>query len=100
MSCGMLKTSASFRSEGCDNCPALCLKDSARNVFECTSDSFKGLVHVSNSKLSWVAKWLRISGCKSGLYALTVAGELPEHCIEDLRREGKVYVPRNKPFSL
>lgn len=100
MGCGMLKTSALFRSEGCDNCPSLCLKGSARNVLECTSDSFKGLVHISNSKSSWVAKWLRISGCKNGLYALTISGELPEYFVEDLRKEGKAYIPRNKPFSL
>lgn len=100
MSCGLLKTSAAFKSEGCDNCPLLLMKKNARNVFECTSDSFRGMVCMQNSRASWVGKWLRISACHDGMYALTVEGILPEHCIETLERGGKSYMPRDKSFTL
>lgn len=76
------------------------MKNNMSNVIECTSDSFKGLMAIMDTKTSWVAKWQRVSEYKNGTYAITVSGELPEHFVDIVEQSGKSYVPRDKPFTI
>ncbi|KAG8332322.1 Transcription elongation factor SPT4 [Homalodisca vitripennis] len=44
---------------------------------------------------SWVAKWQRINRFTKGIYAISVAGKLPNGVIRDLKSRGIIYKPRD-----
>jgi len=100
LGCTLLKTQAQFREEGCENCPMLKIKEHMENLLDCTTDKYTGVVALTNTKNSWVAKWQHLEGYFPGLYALVLEGELPESKIMALEKSGRTYLPRNKSFII
>ncbi|KAI5170757.1 transcription elongation factor SPT4 [Nematocida sp. LUAm3] len=100
LGCSLVKTQAQFKEEGCENCSGLRMKESLDNVLDCTSEKFSGILGVVDGKASWIAKWQHLEGYVSGMYAVTVEGDLPESKIMALERQGRVYIPRDKAFSI
>ena len=95
--CSLIKTQRQFLREGCDNCDEILrLKGSADRVAVCTSAGFDGMIALTNPPSSWVSKWQRINKFQPGLYAIAVAGQLPDDIIEeDLEPRGLTYRPRD-----
>ena len=80
--------------EGCPNCePFLGLQNSTDAVQECTSQVFEGLITLADPASSWVARWQRLDGCVSGVYAVKVVGSLPDEIIQAMEDAGKRYIP-------
>ena len=46
------------------------------SVQECTSQVFEGLITLADPSQSWVAKWQRLDGYVSGVYAVKVVGSV------------------------
>jgi transcription elongation factor SPT4 len=44
---------------------------------------------------SWVAKWQRLEGYVSGVYAVKVIGVLPPEVVSMMEAEGVKYIPRD-----
>lgn len=85
-----------FVSQGCPNCESLVsYKQDDSLVQDCTSPSFEGQVAVCDTGNSWVARWLRIDGFQTGLYAVKVNGRIPEDIVQDLLSKGVVYRARD-----
>lgn len=64
-----------FLRDGCPNCEAfLDLINHPDSVQECTSQVFEGLITLADPAQSWVAKWQRVDGYVSGVYAVKVVG--------------------------
>lgn len=64
-----------FIREGCPNCEAfLDLTNHPDSVQECTSQVFEGLITLQDPAQSWVARWQRLDGYVSGVYAVKVVG--------------------------
>jgi transcription elongation factor SPT4 len=57
--------------------------------------AFEGQVALCDTSASWVAKWLRIDGFQTGMYAVKVNGKVPEDIVQDLLGKGVVYRPRD-----
>ncbi|KAF2811695.1 putative transcriptional elongation protein Spt4 [Mytilinidion resinicola] len=96
MVCGIVQTSAKFMSAGCPNCEAfLELTGSGDAINECTSQVFDGLMTVTDTKTSWVARYQRLEGYIAGVYAVQVEGVLPEEVIAAVEAAGVNYVPRD-----
>ncbi len=96
MLCGMLKTANLFKRDGCDNCEqVLQLRTSMKRVMDCTSATFDGFVAMMQPNASWVAKWQRTDKFTKGLYAIRVAGSLPEDIVDELQAAGIHYRPRD-----
>lgn len=94
--CGLIKTQAQFRTNGCDNCEELLqLTGSAKNVSERTSSTFDGVIAMMKPDASWVARWQRIDKFAKGMYAIRVAGVLPEEVQVDLAELNIKYRPRD-----
>ncbi|OAG31880.1 transcription elongation factor SPT4 [Nematocida displodere] len=100
LGCSLIKTQVQFREEGCENCAYLHMKDNIDNVLDCTTDRFAGLIGLATTKTSWVAKWQHLEGMAPGMYAITIEGDLPESKIMAMEREGRVHIPRDKPFTI
>ncbi|CAM9769442.1 unnamed protein product [Ascophyllum nodosum] len=64
--------------------------DQAR-VQDCTTTYFSGMIGMIDPSDSWVAKWQQIGGCRSGMYAIEVIGELPAEVLEFLEEKGIPY---------
>jgi transcription elongation factor SPT4 len=86
--CGLIKTFTQFVEGGCENCPGLNMQEGSERVHECTSSYFTGFISLIEPPGSWVAKWLRSSQVKPGVYAIDVVGELPAQDQEALRESG------------
>lgn len=99
LNCSIIQSIHSFKSEGCPNCAFLEVNKN-KNVYLCTSSSFKGTIFLKDPKQSWVAKWQRISHCIPGKYALTVKGDLRDDFIYKVEQEGRVYHNRSQSFKL
>ncbi|KAI8817542.1 Spt4/RpoE2 zinc finger-domain-containing protein [Fimicolochytrium jonesii] len=94
--CGLVKTAAQFKSNGCDNCEELLhLRESNKRVLACTSSSFDGVVAQLKPELSWVSKWQRTDKFTKGMYAIRIAGQLPEDMQSMLFQRGIKYRPRD-----
>lgn len=64
-----------FLRDGCPNCEAfLDLTNHPDSVQECTSQVFEGLITLADPVQSWVARWQRLDGYVSGVYAVKVVG--------------------------
>ncbi|KAM0804648.1 Spt4/RpoE2 zinc finger-domain-containing protein [Usnea florida] len=75
MVCSIVQTHARFLRDGCPNCESfLGLANSTDAVQECTSQVFEGLITLADPTTSWVARWQRLEGCVSGVYAVKVVG--------------------------
>lgn len=96
MVCGIIQPFRDFVSHGCPNCESLLpFKGDDSVVVDCTSPSFEGFVALCDQESSWVAKWLRIDGFQTGMYAVKVNGRLPEDVVRALTDKGIVYRPRD-----
>lgn len=84
-----------FRDEGCPNCDEfLHLAGSQDQIESCTSQVFEGLITLANPAKSWIAKWQRLDGYVSGVYAIKVSGQLPEEVRTMLEDEYRIqYIP-------
>uniref|UniRef100_A0A7S1TIX5 Spt4/RpoE2 zinc finger domain-containing protein n=1 Tax=Compsopogon caeruleus TaxID=31354 RepID=A0A7S1TIX5_9RHOD len=88
MNCSLVKSAHQFSIRGCENCPFLGLENDRERIQLCTTPNFSGLFSVMRPLESWVAKWQRIVKLRSGCYALSVEGELPEDIIEEMLENG------------
>jgi transcription elongation factor SPT4 len=96
MICSIVRTQSQFVSSGCPNCEQILeLTGSPEAVQDCTSQVFEGLVTVSDTKRSWVARYQRLEGYVPGVYAIQVEGILPEDILEACRANGVNYIPRD-----
>ncbi|KAJ3020514.1 UNVERIFIED_CONTAM: Transcription elongation factor SPT4 [Siphonaria sp. JEL0065] len=94
--CGLIKTSAQFKHDGCNNCEdVLELTGSNKRVSECTSAQFDGVIGLTQPDASWVARWQRCDKFTKGLYAIRVSGRLPDDLVEDMKDRGFNYRPRD-----
>ncbi|CAD6563880.1 MAG: transcription elongation factor spt4 [Alectoria sarmentosa] len=85
-----------FLREGCPNCESfLGLANSSDAVQECTSQVFEGLITLADPTTSWVARWQRLEGCVSGVYAVKVVGTLPDDVKQNIEDAGARYIPRD-----
>lgn len=75
MVCSIVMTQTRFRREGCPNCEEfLELAGHEDAIQECTSQVFEGLITLANPSASWVARWQRLEGYVTGVYAVKVTG--------------------------
>lgn len=96
MVCSIVQLHAHFLAHGCPNCePYLALAHSTENVEECTSQVWEGLITLADPTASWVARWQRLDGYVTGVYAVKVVGTLPDERIQDIEDAGGRYVPRD-----
>ncbi|KAJ3298121.1 transcription elongation factor spt4 [Rhizoclosmatium sp. JEL0117] len=94
--CGLIKTAAQFKHDGCDNCEdVLQMTGSNKKVGELTSAQFDGVVGITQPSESWVARWQRCDKFTRGLYAIRVTGRLPDDTIDEMRQQGFTYRPRD-----
>ena len=62
---------------GCPNCDEfLELAGHSDAIQDCTSQVFEGLITLQDPGRSWVAKWQRLEGYVSGVYAVKVQGSV------------------------
>lgn len=96
MVCSVVKTESQFKKQGCPNCEAfLQLRGDDDQISACTSQVFEGLMTVSDTSRSWVARWQRLEGYVPGVYAVQVEGLLPEDVISAAEDAGIHYIPRD-----
>jgi transcription elongation factor SPT4 len=96
MICSVVKTMTQFKNMGCPNCESfLQLRGSEESILECTSQVFEGLITVSDTSKSWVARWQRLEGYVPGVYAVQVEGVLPDEVITAAEESGVHYIPRD-----
>jgi transcription elongation factor SPT4 len=86
LSCGLVKSVAQFLAYGCENCPGLFEAGTGdrERVLTFTTAEFSGLVALYRPKVSWVAKWQRLSRKVPGCYAIGILAELPDDVLEEL----------------
>ena len=96
MVCSIVRTQQQFMTAGCPNCEDILeLAGNSEQVNDCTSQVFEGLISVSDTKRSWVARYQRLEGYVPGVYATQVEGILPEDIIVAVENAGINYVPRD-----
>lgn len=95
MICSIVRTQQQFLSLGCPNCTFLELRGNQEMVGECTSQVFEGLITISDTSRSWVARWQRLEGYVPGCYAVQVEGVLPDEAITSAEENGVHYIPRD-----
>ncbi|KAF2742994.1 transcription initiation Spt4 [Sporormia fimetaria CBS 119925] len=95
MVCSVVRTAQEFTRSGCPNCDFLQLAGNPDAVAEATSPDFEGLITISDTERSWVARYQRLQGCLPGVYAMQVMGVLAEEYIEAAEAAGVHYVPRD-----
>lgn len=73
--CSFVQTQSKFVKTGCPNCEDfLEMRGSSDVVIDCTSEVFEGLITLTDTTSSWVAKWQRIQGYVPGVYAIKING--------------------------
>jgi transcription elongation factor SPT4 len=96
MVCSIVRTYAQFMNGGCPNCEDILeLIGNSDNVTDCTSAVFEGLISVSDTSRSWVARFQRLEGYVPGVYATQVEGILPEEHVSAIEAAGINYIPRD-----
>lgn len=77
MVCSIVMPGSKFTAQGCPNCDDfLEMRGNQDVMLDCTSQVFEGLITLNDTQVtpSWVAKWQRLEGYKTGLYAVKVVG--------------------------
>ncbi|VVC28793.1 RNA polymerase subunit RPABC4/transcription elongation factor Spt4,Transcription initiation Spt4,Zinc [Cinara cedri] len=98
--CSLIKTFDQFEFDGCDNCDEfLRMKNNRDHVYDCTSSNFDGMVALMSPEDSWVARWQKINRFTKGIYAISVAGRLPQNFIREMKARGIPYRPRDTTFK-
>ena len=73
--CSYVQQHSRFVKNGCPNCEDfLEMRGSQDAVADCTSEVFEGVITLTDTTSSWVAKWQRIQGCVPGVYAIKING--------------------------
>ncbi|KAI8924336.1 Spt4/RpoE2 zinc finger-domain-containing protein [Entophlyctis helioformis] len=94
--CSLIKAQASFKRDGCDNCEeVLRFKGTTDRMLECTSANYDGVIAMMRPDASWVARWQRVDKFTRGMYAIRVAGRLPEGIQDMLADRGIKYSARD-----
>ncbi|KAF2016614.1 transcription initiation Spt4 [Aaosphaeria arxii CBS 175.79] len=100
MVCSIVRTNAQFLQSGCPNCePFLELTGNPDAIADCTSQVFEGLLTVSDTSRSWVARYQRLEGYVPGVYAIQVEGVLPDDIVVAAENAGVHYIPRDGSVS-
>jgi transcription elongation factor SPT4 len=100
MVCSIVRTYTAFLQSGCPNCDGfLELTGNGDAIQDCTSQVFEGLLTVSNTSRSWVARYQRLEGYVPGVYAVQVEGILPEDAVVAAEQAGVHYIPRDGSVS-
>jgi transcription elongation factor SPT4 len=100
MVCSFVQTYQKFVQQGCPNCDSfLQLAGNSDAVQDCTSQVFDGLMTVSDTSKSWVARFQRLEGYVPGVYAVQVEGVLAEDYVEAAEAAGVRYIPRDGSVS-
>ncbi|KAF2660840.1 Spt4-domain-containing protein [Lophiostoma macrostomum CBS 122681] len=100
MVCSIVRTYNQFVQSGCPNCDAfLELVGNGDAVTDCTSQVFDGLLTVSDTSRSWVARHQRLEGYVPGVYAVQVEGILPDDAVVAAEQAGVHYIPRDGSVS-
>ncbi|ORY10585.1 Spt4/RpoE2 zinc finger-domain-containing protein [Clohesyomyces aquaticus] len=100
MVCSIVRTFQQFMQSGCPNCESfLELTGNSDAISDCTSQVFDGLLTVSNTEKSWVARYQRLEGYVPGVYAIQVEGILPEDAVVAAENAGVHYIPRDGSVS-
>ncbi|KAF2182708.1 transcription initiation Spt4 [Zopfia rhizophila CBS 207.26] len=101
MVCSIVRTYNQFKTSGCPNCESfLELTSNDEAIQECTSQVFEGLLTVSDTKRSWVARHQRLEGYVPGVYAVQVEGILPDEVVVAAENAGVHYIPRDGSNSV
>ncbi|OAL55121.1 putative transcriptional elongation protein Spt4 [Pyrenochaeta sp. DS3sAY3a] len=96
MVCSIVRTQQQFLNNGCPNCEDfLELVGNSEQINDCTSQVFDGLISVTDTRRSWVARYQRLEGYVPGVYATQVEGILPEDVLVAVENAGVNYVPRD-----
>jgi len=96
MVCSIVRTQQQFVQQGCPNCDTfLELVGNLEAIQDCTSQVFDGLITVTDTSKSWVARWQRLEGYVPGVYAVQVEGVLPEDMVAAAESAGVHYIPRD-----
>ncbi|MCJ1275594.1 Transcription elongation factor SPT4 [Puttea exsequens] len=96
MVCSIVQTNARFLHDGCPNCEAFLGYINSQDVInECTSQVFEGLITLTSPTTSWVARWQRLDGYVSGIYAVKVQGTLTDEVRQAVEDAGVRYIPRD-----
>ncbi|KAF2024587.1 Spt4-domain-containing protein [Setomelanomma holmii] len=96
MVCSIVRTQQQFLTQGCPNCEDIIeLANNPDQINDCTSQVFEGLISVSDTSRSWVARYQRLEGYVPGVYATQVEGILPEDVLAAVENAGINYVPRD-----
>lgn len=96
MVCSIVRTQQQFQISGCPNCEHfLELAGNSEAISECTSQVFEGLISVADTSRSWVARYQRLEGYVTGVYATQVEGILPEDVLAQVEAAGVNYVQRD-----
>jgi transcription elongation factor SPT4 len=83
MVCSYVQSGNQFQREGCPNCEDfLEMRGSSETVQDCTSAVFEGTITLNDVNNSWVAKWQRLEGCKPGIYAIKIEGNVSISCVD------------------
>jgi len=96
MFCSLVKTTAQFEENGCENCAFLDMKADRNRVLYCTSPTFDGIIAMMDPPASWVAKWQRIGKFVRGCYAIQVQGKVADEIMQELSKHNLKYQPRVK----
>jgi transcription elongation factor SPT4 len=73
--CSFVQAYSRWIKHGCPNCEHfLEMRNSSDVVQDCTSEVFEGVIEVTDTNVSWVAKWQRLEGYVPGIYAVKVNG--------------------------
>lgn len=99
LNCSLILSTTEFKQKGCPNCSFLNTNKN-RNIGYTTSPTFKGSIFLINPKQSWIGKWQRINQYIPGVYAMTVEGDLSDKFINDIEKNGRVYINRANSFEL
>ena len=95
--CYLVKTFEQFYQDGCENCPFLRMNDgNLERCKECTTPKYQGLAAMMRNKQSWVAKWQGLAKFCTGVYAMRVNAELPEHIKDELIQKNIPFFPPNQ----
>ena len=84
MSCSLIKTVQQFVMDGCENCSFMGYRGDRERVTACCTSSFTGTLVSLKPRVSWVAKWQRVSSFVPGAYAVSIDARMPDDIVEQL----------------
>ena len=94
LSCAPLPSTLPYpdRSQGCDNCAFLEMKDQTEHVNDFTTSHYEGFVAMLQPTQSWVAKYQRLVDKTPGMYAIDIFEDKPSYLVEFLKQHNIKYM--------